>query len=263
MKVSVIIPVYNEIAVIKSCLASLQKQTVKCEIIVIDDGSTDGSNKYATYKQNHKGPGAARNLGASKATGEILVFLDADMEFEQDFIEKLIDPIFKNKIIGTFSKEEYLLNKDNPLARYWNINLGRKPEKMHADNYPDSQYVFRAILKKEFAKVGGFDANVGYTDDWSLGKKLGVMAVAAPGAKYYHRNPETYGEVWKQARWFGKNEFLTKNLVRKFYNLVRYCPLWAFKENFSDFEFFKFKIVFNSAVFVSILMSFFKEPKAK
>lgn len=263
MKVSVIIPVYNEAGVIGNCLASLKKQTIPLEVVIVDDGSTDGSEKYATYKQSHKGPGAARNLGSSKATGDILVFVDADMEFAPNFIEKLIVPIEKKQAIGTFSKEEYLLNKNNQWARYWNLNLGREEEKMHSKNYPDKQPVFRAILKKEFLKVSGFDVNIGYTDDWSLSKKLGLMAVAVSGAKYYHRNPETLHEVWTQARWFGKNEFLTKNLVRQLYNLMRYCPLWAFNEIFSNFEFFKFKIVFNSAVFVSILLSFFNEHKAK
>ena len=270
MKVSVIIPVYNEEAVIENCLKSLAKQTIKCEIIVIDDGSTDNSNfkfqisNLHLLKQMHKGPGAARNLGAGRASGDILVFVDADMEFEPDFVEKLIEPIEKKQAIGTFSEEEYLLNKENAWARYWNLNLGREAERMIGrEEYANGSPVFRAILKKEFDKVGGFDIKVGYTDDWSLSRKLGVMAVAAPGAKYYHRNPETLQEVWTQARWFGKNEFLTKNLIRQVYNLFRYCPLWAFKEIFSNFGFFKFKIIFNSAVFASILKSFFNEQKAK
>ncbi|MDO8515380.1 MAG: glycosyltransferase family 2 protein [bacterium] len=263
IKYSIIIPVYNEIDVIQNCLESLKKQTVASdmEIIVVDDGSTDGSEKFATYKQKHQGPGAARNLGASHSKGKALVFVDADMEFAPDFIEKLCKPI-KDDVIGTFSKDEYLLNKDKPIARYWNMNLGRNPEKMHPENYPDEQNVFRAILKSEFEKVGGFDENVGYTDDWSLSRKLNMMAVAAPNAVFYHNNPETYQEVWKQARWFGKNEFLTRNLVRKVYNLVRYCPLLAITK-ISDFGFFKFKLVFNTAVFTSVILSFFNEPKSK
>lgn len=263
IKYSVILPVYNEEKAIGNCLASLAKQTVakEMETIVVDDGSTDNSGKYATYKQNHLGPGAARNLGASKAKGKILVFVDADMEFAPDFIAKLCQPI-KNNIIGTFSKDEYLLNKDKPLARYWNLNLGRQAEKMHPNNYPNTQNVFRAILKSEFDKVGGFDTKIGYTDDWSLAKKLGVMAIVAPGAAYYHRNPETYREVWQQARWFGKNEFLTRNLARKFYNLFRYCPILAITK-ITDPGLFIFKLVYNTAVFTSVFLSFLGEQKSK
>ncbi len=261
---SVILPVFNEIKVIKNCLESLKKQTIKGEIIVVDDGSTDGSDIYATYKQKHLGPGAARNLGASKATGDILVFVDADMEFEPDFIEKLVDPIasLQDDVIGTFSKEEYLLNKDNVWAGFWNLNLGRKADRMLPENYPDTATVFRAILKKEFDKAGGFDTNVGYTDDWTISRKLNVLAVAAPGAKFYHRNPETLKEVWVQARWFGKNEFLTKTFTRKFFNLFRYFPIWAMFK-FPDTNFVAFKFVYNSAAFVSVLLSFFGEQKSK
>lgn len=283
MKVSIIIPVYNEEKTIESCLQSLSKQTTKGEIIVVDDGSTDNSKSVVSsqksvvlLQQNHQGPGAARNLGASKASGGILVFVDADMEFEPDFIEKLVAPILasqeqllRDQILGTFSKEEYLLNKDNVLARCWNLNLGHQATKMHPDDYPDTQPVFRAILKEEFDKVRGFDTRVGYTDDWSLSRKLGVMATVAPGAKYYHRNPETFSEVWRQARWFGKNEFLTGNLVRKFYNFLRYFPLLAAVKGvlgavkFNESKFLPFKIVFDTAVFVSVCQSFVSQKKYK
>lgn len=262
MRVSVIIAVYNEEKVIGNCLASLRKQTIPLEIIVVDDGSTDSSRSLATLHQKHQGPGAARNLGAKHAKGEILVFVDADMEFEKDFIAKLTRPILDEKAIGTFSKEEYLLNRENVWAQYWNLNLGRKADKMLPDDYPDTQSVFRAILKTEFEQAGGFDSNLGYTDDWSLARKLGTWAVAAPGAKFYHRNPETLSEVWNQARWFGKNEFLTKNLIRKIYNLFRYCPFWAIFK-IGNPHFFIFKLVYNAAVFTSVFLAFFGEPKSK
>ncbi len=272
MKVAVIIPVFDEEKTIGNCLFSLAKQTMvkDMEVIVVDDGSTDNTkSKVKSQKlevslltQNHLGPGAARNRGAEKAAGEILVFLDADMEFESDFIQKLVEPIIQKKTIGTFSKEEYLLNKENIWARYWNLNLGRKVENMVPDNYPNTAPVFRAILKTEFIKAGGFDTNIGYTDDWSISKKLVVTSTAVVGAKFYHRNPETILEVWQQARWFGKNEFLTKSLVRRLFNLLRYCPLLALVR-FYDPNFFVFKFVYNSAVFVSVLLSFFGEQKYK
>lgn len=213
-------------------------------------------------KQNHLGPGAARNFGAEKAHGDILIFVDADMEFEHDFLEKLIAPIVAKEAIGTFSKEEYLLNKDQPIARYWNLNLKRAAERMVSSNYPDQAPVFRAILRSKFIEAGGFDTNIGYTDDWSLSKKLGIKAQAAKGAKFYHRNPDSLPEVWAQARWFGKNEFLTKNLVRQLYNLARYCPLLALL-HIRNPQFMIFKFVYNSAVFTSVCLSFFGEKKFK
>jgi len=306
MKVSIIIPVYNEAKVIGSCLENLANQTVKCEIILVDDGSTDATaskikdqrskiKEFILLGQNHLGPGAARNLGAGKASGDILVFVDADMEFEGDFIAKLTAPIIAGKTVGTFSQDEYLLNSDNPLARCWNLNLGRKADRMEPRDFAakgnpiyqfgkslwqktegsrvtfekDKSHVFRAILKNEFKKVDGFDTTIGYTDDWSLSQKLGVMATVAHGAKYYHRNPETYSEVWQQARWFGKNEFLTRNIVRRFYNLFRYNIIFSVINGaigvmkFREQSYLLFKIVYDTAVFTSVCESFFIKDKFK
>lgn len=222
MKVSIIVPTYNEERVIGDCLESLSKQTYKdLEIIVVDDGSTDGTleniksivgitnntgTKTKLLQQDHKGPGSARNLGAVNAAGDILAFVDSDMTFEQDFIEKLVEPIVKGKAKGTFSKEEYVKNNDNVWAKCWGINEGWEEGKRHPKSYPDKQKVFRAILKSEFDKVGGFSP-IGYTDDWTLSEKLGYEAVTANGAKFYHKNPDSLGEILKQAEWIGKRKY--------------------------------------------------------
>lgn len=225
MKISIIIPTYNEEKVIKNCLESLFAQAFKdFEIIVIDDGSTDktfdalsqlktnkplrGENlKLKILRQQHKGPGQARNLGAKHTKGEILVFVDADMTFDKNFLENLIKPIIAGKAKGTFSKYEYVSNWDNVWARCWNINQGWQEKRRHPKNYPDLQPVFRAILKSEFDKVGGFDSKLGYMDDWSLSRKLGYEASAADGAIFYHENPGSLGEVFTQAKWIGKRPY--------------------------------------------------------
>src|SRR3989344_3252213 len=144
-KLSIIIPVYNEELCIENCLKSLDKQTYNNrEIMVIDDGSTDKTleilKKYQVLilHQKHKGPGSARNLGASKAKGEILVFVDADMTFEKNFLDELTKPIEDGKTIGTFSKNEFVSNKENIWSICWNINRNVPKEKMLPDNYPET-----------------------------------------------------------------------------------------------------------------------------
>lgn len=214
MKVSVIIPTYNEEKVIGNCISSLSSQTLKeLEIIVVDDGSTDktlevvkGFKEVKIFTQGHRGAGAARNFGVKHARGEILVFVDADMTFDNEFLKKLINPISRT-IVGTFSKEEYVGNKGNVWAKCWNINRGLPAGKMHPKNYPDYDRVFRAILKSEFDRAGGFDEKAGYTDDYSLSQKLGVMAKAAPDAVFYHNNPDNLSEVFTQSRWMSKRKY--------------------------------------------------------
>ena len=217
MKVTIIIPTYNEEGVIKDCLKSLSSQSYKdLEIVVVDDGSSDGnwsvlnslksSINLKIFRQNHEGAGASRNLGARHAAGEILVFVDADMTFDKNFLKNLVKPIVSGKTKGTFSKYEYVSNWDNLWARCWNINQNWETKRRHPKNYPDRQKVFRAILKKEFDRVGGFTPG-GYTDDYSLGDKLGYLAVSAPGAIFYHRNLESLEEIFRQAKWVGKRQY--------------------------------------------------------
>ena len=275
-KVSIIIPTFNEETTIEGCLSTLSRQSYKnIEIIVVDDGSTDNTlskvkifPEVKIHKQNHQGPGPARNLAAKYAKGEILVFVDADMTFDRKFIEKLTLPIWEGKVIGTFSKEEFVANKDNVWAACWSINRGCPKDRMHPPNYPDEQPVFRAILKSEFNKVGGFDP-IGYTDDWTLSKKLGILAKVAPGAIFYHRNPDNFPEIWRQARWIGKNKFITGSLVRKLWSLWVYGFPNSFRKAIQISitggipQFFVFKLWYDFAVFVSVLKSFFKEGKAK
>lgn len=99
--VSLIIPVYNVEKYLKKCLDSAITQTLtEIEIIVVNDGSTDGSlsiiNAYASRDQRIKvvsqencGLGAARNAGIRIAQGEYLAFMDSDDWVEPDFLEKM------------------------------------------------------------------------------------------------------------------------------------------------------------------------------
>jgi glycosyltransferase involved in cell wall biosynthesis len=212
-KVSVIIICYNEERYIAECLSSVVAQDYKpIEIIVADDGSTDNTveiikkYKVSLLQLEHKGTAYTRNFAAKKATGDILVFLDADMEFEEDFITHLVMPINEEKVKGTFSKLEYVRNWDNPLARCWNKLNPELPDKLRVSQTKEEGDDFRAILKSEFELVEGFD-DTGYTDTWSLYKKLGYKPVNAPHAKYYHNNPDSFKELYSSARWIGKRAY--------------------------------------------------------
>lgn len=262
-KVSVIIPTYNEAKVIGECLESLNKQTLKdVEIIVVDDGSTDNTvdilSEYKIIEQAHKGAGAARNLGAKHARGEILVFVDADMTFDPNFLRKLIEPIEHKATKGTFSKEEYVTNWENVWARCWNINNNLPSKRRLPASYPDTQKVFRAILKSEFEKVGGFDEKAGYTDDWTLSEKLGYEAINAEGAIFYHRNPDNLSEVFNQAKWVAKRQYkyglvgFVAALLRTSLPISILIGLYK-SIKFSILQFFIFKVVYDFGAFLGLL----------
>lgn len=219
IKISVIIPVFNEEKNIIDCLQSLEKQLISnFEVILVDDGSFDNTiniiNQYKSknYKlnillQKHKGPALARNLGVLSAIGEILVFIDADMTFDKKFLQNLTRNIIDGCSKGTTSIDEYVSNWNNVWARCWNINEGINDNKRHKKNINNQKNkVFRAILKLEFERVGGFSKG-GYTDDYSLAAKLGYEADVVQNAIFYHKNPDNLKEVFLQSKWAAKRTY--------------------------------------------------------
>lgn len=274
-KLSVVIPVYNEEKQILDCLESLGNQTYsEFEIIVIDDGSTDKTLDYvnnlsrvtkkttdnkmnlSVLRQDHLGTGAARNLGAEKAKGSILVFVDADMTFKKNFLEIITKPILKGKSMGTSTKSEYVVNRKNLWAKCWNINEGW-PEKRRHPKYTDKKdKVFRAILKSEFEKVGGFTPG-GYTDDYTLSNKLGYKADVTK-AVVYHKNPDSLVEVFAQSRWAAKRRY-KRGYLGLYLSLMRASlPLSVLIGGWKSFikkqpAFLLFKIVYDLGAFIGIL----------
>ena len=101
-KVSIIIPVYNMEEWVESGIKCITEQTYEnLEIIIIDDGSKDGSymkclaeadkdRRIAVFGKNNEGPGAARNLALRKATGDYIYFFDIDDYLEKNAIEKFV-----------------------------------------------------------------------------------------------------------------------------------------------------------------------------
>jgi glycosyltransferase involved in cell wall biosynthesis len=99
--ISVIVPIYNGISYLRECIESIQRQTyAPLEIILVDDGSTDGSgelcDKYANtdcriqvIHQKNQGPSGARNTGIDHYTGEYIAFVDGDDKVEPDYLEFL------------------------------------------------------------------------------------------------------------------------------------------------------------------------------
>jgi len=131
--VSVIIPTYNRKDWILDTLNSLSRQTFprdRYEVIVVDDGSTDGTAAIAGKEfpfdlhyvwQPNQGDAAARNLGVQHSQADILVFLDDDILVEPDYLTHLIDehePHTDRVVIGT---EHLWLEETNPL------NVSRAP----------------------------------------------------------------------------------------------------------------------------------------
>lgn len=108
--VSIIIPVYNAEGWIARCLDSATGQSYRAlEIIIVSDGSTDGSDGIARryresdprvrwVRQENQGVSAARNYGLSLATGQWVCFVDADDYLSRDYIKTMVDALVSDQI---------------------------------------------------------------------------------------------------------------------------------------------------------------------
>ncbi|MEW6357564.1 MAG: glycosyltransferase family 2 protein [Planctomycetota bacterium] len=108
MKLSVIMPVYNERETLPAILEKVRTAPVEKEIIIVDDGSTDGSTEFlraldlpdvtVIHHDRNQGKGMAIRTGLDAATGEVAIIQDADLEYDPNDYEKVVGPILRGEV---------------------------------------------------------------------------------------------------------------------------------------------------------------------
>lgn len=178
-RVSVIIPMYNAANYIDRCLSSISKQTIKnFEIILVDDCSTDDTVQRV---RNHPfdviqlkerlTPGGVRNYGARYASGDILVFLDADVILKPDSIENIIYLLSEPGIDAISA----IYTEDTPEISFFSqlqnlILVYRFSKLCEATVLTISS--FCAIKKNAFETVDGYNEKMRYYEDVEIGHRL-------------------------------------------------------------------------------------------
>lgn len=212
MFLSVVIPTYNRQPILAKCLRALEEQVIEpggaieaYEIIVVDDGSTDGTVAWlqATtefphlrlFERDHQGPAAARNFGVGVAKGDTIVFIDSDLVVTAGFLAAhatALERAYQQAPAGpgqdawfTYGRVVNTANFENPT---------REPFKLTDISRAFFATGNVAIARHWLEEAGLFDTRFtlyGW-EDLELGfrlKQLGVRLIPCPAAVGYHWHP--------------------------------------------------------------------------
>lgn len=181
--VSVVIPTYNRIHTLPASVDSVLKQTYEnLELIIMDDGSTDGTEEYikgiaderVRYRKAEKnmGPSAARNMGAELAKGEYLAFQDSDDEWMPDKLEKQMKLILDNRELSFVYSEFGLYRNEELLAVIPSRNIPYEEKQGSLFSYlllyPLISTQTILIRTKDFIEAGGFNETLKAYEDFEF-----------------------------------------------------------------------------------------------
>ena len=212
MRLSVLIPVYNEVRYIEQVVSRVQAVPVDKELVIVNDGSTDGTrekidqiaqahpNIVVVHHPVNQGKGAAVRTAVAKATGDIVIVQDADLEYDPGEFPKLIQPIVDGKAEVVFGSR-FVGGEPHRVLYFWhsvgnkvltllsnmatNLNLTDmeacykvfKREVIQSLKIEENGFGFEPEITAKIARIRGiriFEVGISYSGrTYEEGKKIG------------------------------------------------------------------------------------------
>ncbi len=214
--VSIIIPAKNEAEYIGKCLESLAELNFpkeRYEVIVADNGSDDNTVFIAEAHcakvvnlPEKQTISAVRNGGVAEASGDILVFLDADCTVSVDWL-LCAEPYFEREDVSCFGSSPIIPEKATWVEKTWFL-VRKSEEQVFERQWQESTNMF--ISKNMFERVGGFNENLATCEDVDLSYrllKLGKIISDSRIVAIHHRDPKTIKDFFLKEKWRGKSNY--------------------------------------------------------
>ena len=229
MKLSVIIPCYNELHTIEQIIAAVKAAPVaKKEIIVVDDCSTDGTRQLlreklesqvdkVLYHERNQGKGAALRTGFAAATGDVVIVQDADLEYDPQEYPELMTPIAQNRADVVYGSR-FMGGRPHRVVYFWHM-IGNKFLTLFSNmltniNLTDMETCFKMFRREVIQNITIEEDRFGFEPEITA-------KVARSGCRIFEIGISYYGRTYKEGKKIG-----WRDGFRAMYAICKY-NLWA------------------------------------
>jgi len=274
--ISVVTPTFNRKEELAHLFNSMKKQTLDpkfFEMIISDDGSTDGTEKYVKNLENkfqfnlsyvsqeNLGPGFARNNGVKNSKGELIVFIDSDCEADSNWLKIIFNAYKKNEFDAFGGPDEA---RDNFLPIQIAINFSMTSflttggirghnKNMISKFFPRSHNM--GVKKTLFEKIGGF-GSLRHGQDIELSNRIineQAVVKLLDNAIVYHRRRTTLLKFFRQVFNWGVARVNLAKMDRNMLQIVHFLPSTATAIFFLSI----FGVLFYPSIFIPIMYFYF------